>query len=299
MNILKNKWALLVLAILILGSVALAFRKQLGPMLGGYIKSKRGYYYRFKSGKELEKLKGPGYHVVFQFLVLGPDGDTIENHAIQDVQYEVDYPIESKDEFHDMLQLGAPGSIIEMLIPTDTLLQRTTTNIKQLRLPPGKYAKMVFNIINLLDDGQYEAYKNERQIKKLKREYDIIDTWAKKSGKTWQLDSITNIKYIIENNELKPRFKFGDIVEFSCVVKTFNGNLVIDSESEGKKYKTQIGSETYSMPDLEKLLLFLGEGDKGTFLITSDDGYKHLGHGSLVPPYTPLIVSFSNLKKAK
>lgn len=299
MNLLKNKWALLILGILILGSLALAFRKQLGPFFGGYKKSARGYYYRFTKGSELSKIQGPGYHIVFQSVLLGPEGDTIENRSREGVQLEIKYPVEARNELEDLLQIAAPGSVSELLVPTDSLKKRPTSDIRILALPEGKTAKIVLHVISLLNEEEFAGYQNQRKLQRYKKEFDLIDKYAAKNKKDWKLDTLTNIKYVIENPVKSPRFDFGQIVEFDCEVYNINGQLVVNSAMEGKRYKTQIGSNTYQYPALEELLVFLGENESGTFLVTSDYGYQDAGNNNLVAPYTPLIIKLGKVNKAK
>ncbi len=297
MNLLKNKWALIILGILVLGSIGLLFRKQLGPMFGGYTKSTRGYYYRFVEGHELEKVKGPGYHIIFQYILLGPNGDTIENKMVPSVQLQRDYPVEAKNEMEDLMQIASPGSLVEILVPTDTLRQRVNSNMKVVAMEAGKTAKFLVKIISVMDDNQFAAYENKRKIERYKKEFDEMDAYAAANKGEWVLDSATNIKYIVRNKTEIARLKFADRVEFNCEVYTLAGDLIVNSGMEGKKYKTLIGSNSFSLEGLETALTFLADNEEGLFLVTSDYGFKEKGYNNIVKPYAPLLIKIKDIKK--
>lgn len=297
MNLLKNKWALIVLGILVLGSIALVFRKQLGPLLGGYEKSSHGYYYRFVQGKKLERIKGPGHYVIFQYILLGPNGDTVVNKAKEGVELQIPYPMEAQNDMEELLQMAAPGSIIESLVPTDTLKKRIDNNIKILGMEDGRNAKFVIRIINILNEADFEAYKNKRRLARLEKEFNIIDAYAAKQGGKWQLDSFNFIKYKIDNKTDKDRLKIGDMVEFNVEVYDMKGELIVNSAMEGHKYKLTMGSSTYDLTALETSLYYLAEGESGTFLVTSDYGYGEKGYLTIIPPYSPLVVKIKDVKK--
>jgi FKBP-type peptidyl-prolyl cis-trans isomerase len=299
MNRFRNKWFIIVLILLVLASVALLFRKQLGPLLGGYKKSPRGYYFRFKEGHELEKVKGEGYHIVFQYLLLGPNGDTVENHALPGVQLERKYPVDAKNEMDDVMQIAAPGSMVEIIVPTDTIKSRVTNNIKVLALESGKNAKFVLKIINVLNDEDFAAYENQRKLERLKSEFAEIDKYAKLHRDSWVLDTPSNIKYAKKVKNTNPHLTFGNQVEFNCEVWSLKGDLIVNSGMEGKKYRTVIGSNTFSLEGLETALELMAEGEEATFLVTSDYGFKDKAYLSILPPYSPLLMKIKDVKKVK
>lgn len=297
MSILKNKWVLISLGLIILSGVAWIFRKQLGPMLGGYEKSAKGYYFRFVEGRKLEKVQGPGFHIVFQYVLLSPSGDTLENRAKPGVEQQMDYPLEVKNELDEVFQIAAPGSVVEVLVPTDSLQSRAGDNLKIMTLPSGKNAKWVIRMIKLLNAEQFEGYKNARLMDRLQKENKDIDDFADQTKKNWILDSSSWIKYYIENKTELPRFMDGDEVEFNAEVYTLNGTLLMGKE--GRKYKLTVGRFNYPLVAFDKTITYLSDGESGNFLVTSDYGYGAEGLGAFVPPYTPLLVKLFDVKKIK
>lgn len=297
MKMLKNKWVLMALGLIVLAGLAWMFRKQLGPMLGGYEKSEKGFYYRFKEGRKLEKVQGPGYHIVFQYVLLGPDGDTLENKSMPGVEQQMEYPLDVRNELDEVFQIAAPGSVVEVLVPTDSLQARAGNNLKIMNLPLGKNAKWVIHMIKLLNVEEFEGYKNSRLMERLQKENKAIDDFAQQTKKPWQLDSAAWIKYYIENKTENPRFMDGDEVEFNAEVYTLSGNLLMGKE--GRKYKMTVGRFNYPLVAFDKVITYLADGENGVFLVTSDYGYGAEGLGAFVPPYTPLLVKMFDVKKIK
>lgn len=297
MNLLRNKWAIIAFVVVLLVSVAFIFKEQLGPLFGGYEKSPRGYYYRFTKGNKLEKVMGPGYHIIFQYVILGPDGDTLEHKAKPGVEQERDYPVEAENEVDDAMQMAAPGSVVEILVPTDSLRSRAGKNLKIMNLPSGKNAKFVIHVLKLLNPEQFEAYGNLRFMERLAKENKKIDDFAAKVKENWKLDSVKFIKYFLKPANDVARFKEGDEIEFHTEVYTLNGTLLINSGMEGRKYKLTLGKYNYDFVAFDQVLRYMGEGEEGTFLVTSDYGYGDDGMGVIVPPYTPLLVKIKEVKK--
>lgn len=298
MKYLKNKWVAITLGLILLSGIAWLFRKQLGPLFGGYEKSPKGYYYRFVKGGKLEKIKGPGYHIIFQYVLLGPKGDTLENKSKEGVEQQMEYPMEIKSELDEIFQMAAPGSVIEMLVPTDTLRQRASNNLKVMTLEPGENAKWVIYVKKLLNPQEFEGYKNQRLMDRLAKENKQIDDFALKTkSKNWKLDSVDWIKYYIDSAIDKPRLVVGDEIEFHTEVYTLDGAMLINSGAEGRKYKLTIGRFNYPIVAFDKVAQYMADGESGAFLVTSDYGYGDEGQGSIIAPYTPLLVKIYDLKK--
>lgn len=297
MNKINRKY--LIIAILVLGAISAIFyfRENLKIALGGYEKTPRGYHYRFIEGKKLNSVMGPGYHIVFQYLLISPNGDTIENKAQPGVEMVREYPVEAKNEMDDAMQMGSAGSVIEILVPTDSLKLRVIDNMKIMAMPSGKKAKFVLKIAQLLNEQDYEAYKNQQFLSRFKKENDAIDAFAAKQKKSWVLDSFSHIKYYIENKTNNPRFKEGDKIEFHAEVYTLQGALLINSAMEGRKYSITIGKSNYQLTAFDAVAYYLSDGESGDFLVTSEYGYGAQGYLNIVPPYSPLLVKIKELKK--
>jgi hypothetical protein len=297
MNLLKNKWAITAIVVVVIISLAFLFKKQLGPLFGGYEKSSRGFYYRFTEGKKLDKVLSPGYHIVYQYMFLGPDGDTLENKAKPGVEQERLYPVQSNNELEDAMQMASPGSVVEVLVPTDSLRKKAGNNLAIMNLPEGKNAKFVLRLIKILNPEQFEEYANERFMARLTKENKAIDNFAAKVKENWVLDSVKWFKYFIKNRGNSPRFTDGDEIEFNTEVYTLKGDLLINSGMEGHKYKMVLGKFSYDFVAFDAVARYLGEGEEGTFLVTSDYGYGAEGMGAYVAPYTPLLIKMKDIKK--
>lgn len=300
MRVLKNKWAIIGIIMVIVLAFLFIFKKQIGPYFGGYEKSERGFYYRFTKGKKLEKVLSPGYHVIYQYLILAPNGDTLENKALPGVEQHGQYPTVSNNEIEDVLQLAAPESTVELLVPTDSLRKRAGNNLKIMVLPEGENAKFVFHILKILNPQEFEAYGTQRFMERLMRENKIIDDFAAKVKENWLLDSVKFIKYYFKPKTNAPRLTDGDEIEFHTEVYTLDGGLLISSNIEGKKYKIKIGHLNYDFEGFDAIARYLAPGENGTFLITSDYGYGDEGlphHVPPVKPYTPLLVKMTEIVK--
>lgn len=299
MNFIKKHWLTLTLALLILASLAFFLRKPLGIWLGGWEKTERGGYFRVVEGKKWDKMPGAGYHIVFQYVLTGPEGDTIVNLAKPGVEQHMMYPVEPRNELEDAMQNGAPGSVVEVLIPTDSLKQRISGNLQIMNLPSGENAKFSIRIIKVLNDVQYAGYQNQRFMDRLQKENRLIDAVAAKTPKPWVLDSTKFIKYFIDKKTGAPRLIEGGVVSFNAEVATLDGQLIVNSAPTGKKYLMEIGKNTYNLAAFDHVLQYMAEGETGVFLVTSDYGYGDQGYMNMVKPYTPLMIKITDLTVSK
>lgn len=299
MNFVKKHWLTLTLAVLILASLAFFLRKPLGIWLGGWEKTTRGGYFRVTEGKKWDKMPGAGFHIVFQYVLTGPEGDTLVNLAKPGVEQHMMYPVEPRNELEDAMQNGAPGSVVEVLIPTDSLKQRISGNLQIMNLPSGENAKFIIRIIKVLNDAQYAGYQNQRFMERLQKENRVIDDFVAKAKKAWVLDSTKFIKYCIENKTAAARFAEGQMVSFHAEVATLDGQLLINSAPTGKKYLMEIGKNTYNLAAFDQVLQYMAEGESGVFLVTSDYGYGDQGYMNMVKPYTPLMIRITDLTLTK
>jgi len=299
MNFIKKHWLTLTLALLILASLAFFLRNPLGIWLGGWEKTERGGYFRVVEGKKWDKMPGTGYHIVFQYVLTGPEGDTIVNLAKPGVEQHMMYPVEPRNELEDAMQNGAPGSVVEVLIPTDSLKQRISGNLQIMNLPSGENAKFSIRIIKVLNDVQYAGYQNQRFMDRLQKENRLIDAVAAKTPKPWVLDSTKFIKYFIDKKTGAPRLIEGGVVSFNAEVATLDGQLIVNSAPTGKKYLMEIGKNTYNLAAFDHVLQYMAEGETGVFLVTSDYGYGDQGYMNMVKPYTPLMIKITDLTVSK
>lgn len=297
MNFIRKYWLPLTLVVMILASLGFFLRNQLGIWLGGWEKSKFGGYIRVTEGKKWDKVPGPHYHVIYNYLFLGPEGDTLFNKNNRDVQESMMYPSEVTKEIEEALQTGAPGSTVEMLIPADTLKIRILNDVRVLKMKTGDHAKLQVFIHKVLNGAEFEIYKTQRFFARVEKENKRIDDYAAKIKKDWILDSTKFIKYYIENKTGQPRLQSGDKVSFHADVYTIDQQMISSSAPTGKEYLMSLGSDNYSFAGFEAVLPYLAPGETGVFLVTSDNGYGDKGYEGFVKPYTPLIIIIKDLKK--
>jgi FKBP-type peptidyl-prolyl cis-trans isomerase len=294
-----NKWIWIAIALLLVVSAGFLCRKQVKAFFGGYEKSELGYNYRFLKGHKLDKIKGPGFHIVYQYVLLGPKGDTLENGSKNGVQQQRNYPTEVKNFIDEAMQIAAPGAIVEILVPTDSLMLHDEQNMKIMSLPKGENAKFVIHVLKVLDQAEFEAYQTQRMMERVMGENKLIDAFAaKKTDVVWQLDSAKWIKYYITKKTEKPRLQKGDMVEFHFEIYKLSGEL-IQSSLGGRKFKITIGKEDQNFVAFDFVTQYLADGENGFFLVTSDYGFGAEGFLNVVKPYTPLAVKLSEVKKLK
>lgn len=299
MNFLRKYWLPLTLVIMILASMGFFMRKQLWIWFGGWEKTGRGGYVRIAEGKEWDKYPGPGFHIVYQYVVVGPEGDTLVNKAKPGVEESIRYPEVPKNELEDAMMHGAPGSVVELLIPTDSLKLRVGNNLQVMNMENGEYAKFIVKIIKVLNDAQLEAYKNQRMMDRLQGENKRIDQHAAAMKKPWVLDSLTWVKYFIESQTPGDSLREGEKVEFHAEVSTIDGQPFINTAPSGKPMLIELGKGQGGITAFDLCIPRMLPGETGTFLVNSDYGFGAEGYYNIVPPYTPLIIKIRELKRIK
>lgn len=299
MNFLRKYWLPLTLLLMILASLGFFMRKQLWIWFGGWEKTDRGGYVRVTEGKKWDKYPGPGFHIIYQYVVVGPEGDTLVNMARPGVEQHRQYPETPKNELEDAMMHGAPGAVVELLIPTDSLKLRVSNNLQVMNMPSGEYARFIVKIIKVLNDAQLEAYRNQRLFDRLKEENKRIDKLAATVKQNWQLDTFTWVKYYIENPVAGDSLRTGEKVMFNAEVSTIDGQQVINTAPTGKLVYLEIGAGKASLPAYDLIIPKMKPGENGVFLVNSEQGFGAEGYYNIVPPYTPLVVKIKDLKRVK
>ena len=296
------KWAILALAIV---SVGFYFYKN-----SGYQKTEKGLQYKFLQGKPLKEIYGPENYCLVQYMIIGPNNDTIENSFHSDTLYEIPYPVEPRNELMEGLQMASPGSTIEVLIPTDSLKAKIAGTYKIKLLPDKQMAKFVVHVEKILNTQEYEAYVNQKVIARAMAENKLIDDYCAAHSKegTWYLDSLQSIRYrFTENGKSLPNKgnclsdapirKGSQELEFDVVVSTLKGDLVFDSRLEGRKYKAAYSQYLNGLRVLDELPFHAIDG-VSEFVTTSIHGFGGVGRIG-VPTYAPLYVKIYNVKELK
>lgn len=279
-----------------------------------------GSEYRFVEGKPLDSMLGPNYMVLMKHLIIGPDGDTIQNTFAIDSMEERPYPVQTGTDVREVIQKMSEGSMVELYIPTDSL-KKISGHIPQVsKLPNGKRVTFVIKVFKIMDFEAYDIYRNTKRLSRIMAENKLIDDYAAKHGTGWLLDSSMMIKFRIWSNnsgikqpdgtmtmdyskdnsilQNAPYHKGAGSVAYSVEVTTIDGNPVINSRMEGRKYKSTYQENFHDIPALNILPFYVRSGERAEFLITSDYGYGSAGRLG-VPSYAPLRIIIDDVEIAK
>ncbi len=278
-------------------------------MFRGYSTTETGLKYRFIKGGALSEQLGPNNFCLVEYLIVGPENDTLQNTFHSDTMIEIPYPVEANNEMMEALQLAKPGSIMEVLISTDSLKQKISNHYKIKLLPDGQMAKFIIHVDKILNAEEYEAYSNAKILNRAMAENKIIDEFCAKKSKDglWLLDSFQSIKYRVKNEKtgafsstvnllsIPPTHFKVTMVEYDVYVTTLRGDLIFDSRLEGRRYKAEQLGFLNGLRILDELPFFVNVGEIGEFVTTSSHGFGAYGRIG-VPSYAPLYVKIYNVK---
>ncbi len=287
---------------------------------GGFKTTEKGLVYKFTQGEALKKPLGPHHFMLLNHLLIGPNGDTLENSFKSDTLEELPYPLQPKNELLEALMMMGTGTEMEVKISTDSLKLKIGGSPLIGLLESGKEARFVIRVDRVLSAEDYDAYRNQKFLNRIMAENKLIDEYAAGNGVKelaeggWLLDSTKMIKYRIkrlnglydiEQRRLEnaPYLKSAKAVTFHCEVYNIDGTLLVNSSMEGRKYRAEkVGVDPfesalaiYDVKCLNILPFYLGEGEEGEFLVTSANGYGNKGRIG-VPPYAPLRVVIKSVK---
>lgn len=300
------KWtglSLLLLTLVIVG-YQLVFR--------GYQTTETGLKYRFIKGGALKEQLGPNNFCLVEYMIIGPNNDTINNTFHSDTMIEIPYPVEAGNEMMEALQMAKPGSIMEVMISTDSLKRKISNHYKVKLLPDGQMAKFVIHVDKILNAQEYEAYTTAKILNRAIAENKLIDEYCAKNSKDgiWLLDSFQSIKYRVRNEKSGEFTKTANLlsippihfkvsfVEFDVYVTTLRGDLIFDSRLEGRRYKAEQMAFLNGLRILDELPFFVNSDEIGEFVTTSGHGFGAYGRIG-VPSYAPLYVKIYNVKVIK
>jgi hypothetical protein len=287
---------------------------------GGFKTSEKGLVYRFTQGEPLKKPYGPHHFMLLNHMLIGPDGDTLENSFKSDTLEELPYPLQPNNELLEALMMMGTGTEVEVKISTDSLKQKIGGSPLIGLLAAGKEARFIIRVDKVLSAEDYDAYRNQKFLNRIMAENKMIDDFASKNmvkglaDGGWLLDSTKMIKYRIkrvngfydiEQRRLEnaPALKSAKAATFHCEVFNIDGTLLVNSSMEGRMYKAEkVGVDPfesalaiYDVKCLNILPFYLNEGEEGEFLVTSSNGYGNRGRIG-VPAYAPLRVVIKSVK---
>jgi hypothetical protein len=287
---------------------------------GGFKTSEKGLVYRFTQGEPLKKPYGPHHFMLLNHMLIGPDGDTLENSFKSDTLEELPYPLQPNNELLEALMMMGTGTEVEVKISTDSLKQKIGGSPLIRLLASGKEARFIIRVDKVLSAEDYDAYRNQKFLNRIMAENKMIDDFASKNmvkdlaDGGWLLDSTKMIKYRIKRAdglydieqrrlENAPALKSAKAATFHCEVFNIDGTLLVNSSMEGRMYKAEkVGVDPfesalaiYDVKCLNILPFYLNEGEEGEFLVTSSNGYGNRGRIG-VPAYAPLRVVIKSVK---
>jgi len=273
-----------------------------------YSQTETGLEYRFLKGKELKEQYGPGHYCLLNYMLIGPGQDTIQNTFTSDTLAEFPYPVEGGNELLEALQISSPGSIIEVRVKTDSLKSKIVGNPRIMALPDGDYAYFVVAVDQVLSPEDYEAYRNQKFFARLMAENALIDQYCDKHSQegVFALDSFQHIRFRIfdADNQLvsdparfmnAPVRKSSNQVSFHAEARTLEGQLILSSAMEGRRYKSIWGEHFYDLPALNEWPFYLKDGERMEIVLTSEWGYGAAGRMG-VPSYAPLYLILSDVR---
>lgn len=269
-----------------------------------------GLQYRFLKGEAVAAPFSDDHYCLINYMIVGPDGDTLVSSYGNDTLVEVPYPPVATNELTEALRLASPGSKVEILLSTDSLKLKNSSDYKVQLLPNGQMAKVIFDLEKVITNQEYYEFLANKTFKRALAENKAIDEYAVKNPGLWQLDTFEMLKYRVLSDTQglfcdmwvspnlcsnAPIHKAVNEVEFDVVVKRLNGDLIIDSRLEYKKYMADYSGQIHPIKALNILPFYVDEGMEVEFLTTSDYGFGSKGRIG-VPPYTPLSVRIFNVK---
>jgi hypothetical protein len=279
-------------------------------------KTSGGTEYKFIQGKELDSMYGPNHMILMKHLVLGPDGDTLQNGFASDSMEEIPYPVAANSDIKEVLQKMSPESTVEIYIPTDSLKLRMPGNPKIEALSSGKRVTFLIKVFKVLDFAEYDTYRNTKMLTRIMAENKFIDNYAANHGGGWLLDSSRMIKFRISSGKVADQAQSieysnsysdllqnapihkGKSISFDCEVSTLDGVPIVNSVMEGRKYKAIYDEQFFDIPVLNTLPFYVPSNMKAEFLVTSGDGFGAAGRVG-IPSYAPLRVLIFNVEIIK
>lgn len=278
-----------------------------------YTTTESGLTYRFTKGKQISVPFSNDHYCLINYMILGPEGDTLVSTYGNDTLVEVPYPPLATNELTEALRLASPGSKVEILLSTDSLKLKNSSDYKIQLLPNGQMAKVVFDLERVITNQEYYEFLANKSFQRAIAENKLIDNYAVKNPGLWQLDTFEMIKYrvlsdtqgLFCNMWVSPNLfsnapiqKAAPAVTFDVVLKRLNGVLIYDSRLENKRYTADYSGQINPIRALNILPYYVDEGMDVEFLVTSDYGFGAPGRIG-VPPYTPLSVRIFNVEPIK
>ncbi len=316
---MNSKW--LIRSLVLLAAVSLGFF--IYRYFFGYQTTETGLKYRFLKGKPLQSVLSSDNYCLLNYMIIGPENDTIFNSYTADTLVEVPYPSNANNELTEALQMASAGSKLEVIIPTDSLKKKVSSHYKVQLLPDKKEARVIFEVNKIISSQDYFNYISEKAYQRSVVEQKLIEKFC---GKGWFLDTSSGIRYrkiasatdlnVISKNSstsdgdrldeigLQNLFKNAPFhkgaysLEYELVMKRLNGDLIYDSKLEGKKYFTQWDQQINPVVAMNEFPFWVPTNTAMEFVIPSKFGFGAAGRIG-VPAYAPLYLKIFDVKSVE
>jgi len=273
-----------------------------------YTITESGLKYKFLKGRALDSTIDDSHYCLINYVIIGPDGDTIQNSYNADTSVEVAYPSKPINELTEALMLASEGSKVEVVLSTDSLKQKNSSDYRVQLLPNGKEARIVFEVEKIYTLQDYYEFTQEKFNKRKEIEEAAIRKYCvehKEKG-VWYHDSYSGIYYrligenapdILNDHYMNHApIKEGKRVSFDVVINRLNGDLIVDSRLESRKYMADYGGGVNPIPAMNELPFFVPDGALMECVIPSRFGWGAEGRIG-VPSYSPLYIKLLNVKE--
>ena len=273
-----------------------------------YTVTESGLKYKFIRGSALDSTLDDTHYCLINYVIIGPDGDTIQNSYTADTSVEVPYPAKPINELTEALMLASEGSKVEVVLSTDSLKQKNSADYRVKLLPNGEEAKIIFEVEKIYTLQEYFDFTQEKFKKRKEIEDAAIRKYCiehKEKG-VWYYYSYSGIYYrligenapdILHDHYMNhPQIEEGKRVSFDIVINRLNGDLIVDSRLESRKYLAEYGGFINQIPAMNELPFFVPDSSEMECVIPSKFGWGAEGRIG-VPSYSPLYVKLLNVKE--
>ncbi len=253
-----------------------------------YLKNNSGIEYKFIIENEQKKLAKIGDVIIVDIKYYLEDSLIFDLKKVnKDKKIKIYRPSHEGGCLEDALTMLSVGDSAHFLISAESFYKHT----RKQKLPSfiSKNAKLRFEIklleifseIEALEDKAKHNYKLQKEEERILKEYLQIEDIKVKPTKSGLY--VVNLK---KGKGNKP--KLNDIVKVHYKVYLINGKIVDSSIDRGEVFEFKVGdNDLFHLWD--EVIQNMQIGDKVKVITGSENAYKKIGAGDLIPPFSSLI----------